>query len=567
MRLEEFAYMLRSHDNGKAAGKKATSINASMTKKTTFSADTKSPTATKALLSPAETVINQNTAGASSVRSNTYERAAYIAPQVIQVGDRAYPFNPTTKFQSPYDVNFRGCLGCGELDHHNFRVCPKQNVPGQKDIFFANLHAHKPGIRIKYENKAKGLSNEHQGTMTNATQPVVAPTTGPVTYPQGWQAHRPQQTTMYFTQPSPGSTPPFQMHQQLPPPPSFTPQPPIAPNQQWPYYGNTPPNQTAFQYDGSNPQAQSVNNMLQPRELFPNHNAYPPPTYGNQQHSQQYMTQPAQMITSHQLKQEPNTGHYGPTADNSTKKAKYFVIRTNCRSQRPLNSTAAMMPQMPISIDNGFPNLTLDLGDTRDTVELMGLFDTCGSLNTGYLPFHVWIASQHPEIVEDLRFSDSDNPFDPIKLEGAVSDPSGCDTSQHGLLTAVIRYKTPYTTIDGSRVTISLALGNDVSTNTIFGLPTLESFGFSVNLSTMTADSSTVNESFTLKRSAGTLGTPPGIEFDLETSRRQFEAGQVNSPSPDDANDASTEESPFQSVDDHSQGYMRRSIIAHNTQK
>jgi hypothetical protein len=48
-----------------------------------------------------------------------------------------------------------------------------------------------------------------------------------------------------------------------------------------------------------------------------------------------------------------------------------------------------------------------------------------------------------PRAVQSLRFFDNKNDsFEPIKLEGAVSDPTNYDASRHGLLTAVIQYKT-----------------------------------------------------------------------------------------------------------------------------
>ena len=131
----------------------------------------------------------------------------------------------------------------------------------------------------------------------------------------------------------------------------------------------------------------------------------------------------------------------------------------------------------------------------------------------------MFIAAQHPEVVHSLRFFDSEDPFEPIKLEGAVSDPSDYDASRHGLLTAVIQYKTPYTTSKGQRISLSIALGANVSTNTIFGLPTLSAFEFLVDLKTLSAFSPTVHETFQLTCSAGSLGLPAGAQFDLDDLR------------------------------------------------
>jgi hypothetical protein len=84
--------------------------------------------------------------------------------------------------------------------------------------------------------------------------------------------------------------------------------------------------------------------------------------------------------------------------NNSAKKTRFFVQRVPSYSQRP--HTRSQLPPMPINIDNGFPNLTLDLGAPRGIVELTGLFDTCGSLNTGQLLIHTYVASQYPEAVK-----------------------------------------------------------------------------------------------------------------------------------------------------------------------
>jgi hypothetical protein len=223
---------------------------------------------------------------------------------------------------------------------------------------------------------------------------------------------------------------------------------------------------------------------------------------------------------------------------------------------------------MPINIDNGFPNLSLNLGTHRNNVELSGLFDTCGSLNTGQFLFHLYIAAQHPDVVHSLRFFNSTNPFEPIKLEGAVSDPTDYDASRHGLLTAVIhQYRTPYTTTTGQHISLCIALGSDVSTNTIFGLPTLSLFEFLVNLKTLSAFSPVVNEMFQLTRSAGSLGLPSGIQFDLDDLKRQYKAarvGLIDSNSETDQNnetEAATAASQYVGVNDFSQGYLRRSVL------
>ena len=257
----------------------------------------------------------------------------------------------------------------------------------------------------------------------------------------------------------------------------------------------------------------------------------------------------------------PTTLPIPPTLNPDTnKRTRYYV--TTARSCSALSSIHA--PPMPIAIDNGFPYLTVDLGDSQSTVSLSGLFDTCGSLNTGYLPFHAWIASQHPHIVDDFCYSDGTAPFDPVKLEGAVSAHDSGVKSTHGLLTALVRYKTPYVDDTGSPISLSFALGNDVATNTIFGLPTITALGFLFDAANLTAYSRCLNTTFPLTKSAGTLGFPDNISFDPAVHRRIHEAGLVSAPShlsiPFDTADTTRIPPRLISEDDCSQGYLRRTI-------
>ena len=169
---------------------------------------------------------------------------------------------------------------------------------------------------------------------------------------------------------------------------------------------------------------------------------------------------------------------------------------------------------MPIAIDNGLPHLTFQLGSDDSSVHLQGLMDTCGALNTGYLPFHQWIMSEHPSLVAVyVEFNDT-NPFEPVKLGGAIRDPDGFDSVTHGNLTAVIRYFTPYVSTDGTRVTLSFALGHDVTVNTIFGLPMLTDLESFISLHTNVMRSALLALTFPITRSATRHGLPSDCTFD-----------------------------------------------------
>jgi len=76
-----------------------------------------------------------------------------------------------------------------------------------------------------------------------------------------------------------------------------------------------------------------------------------------------------------------------------------------------------------------------------------------------------------PTAVEDFEQFDGSNPFDLIKLCGALLDQSNYDSTKHGILSAVIHYHTPCSAIDGRKVLPFFALEVDMSINTIYRHP------------------------------------------------------------------------------------------------
>ena len=119
------------------------------------------------------------------------------------------------------------------------------------------------------------------------------------------------------------------------------------------------------------------------------------------------------------------------------KHARFFVQFVKSFSTHTLRSSPEITPIMPIAIDNGLPHITVSLSsDPTLDPTLCGLMDTCGALNTGYLR----LMSERPDLVaEFISFNDA-NSFEPIKLGGAIRDPSNFDAADHGTLTAVVRY-------------------------------------------------------------------------------------------------------------------------------
>jgi hypothetical protein len=111
--------------------------------------------------------------------------------------------------------------------------------------------------------------------------------------------------------------------------------------------------------------------------------------------------------------------------------------------------------------------------NTNQDPSICGLMDACGALNTGYLPFHLWLKSERPDVVAEFISFDDANPFGPIKLGGAIGDPADFVSSDHRNLTAVTRCCTPHIDASNSPIALSFALGPYVTVNTILGLPML----------------------------------------------------------------------------------------------
>jgi hypothetical protein len=184
--------------------------------------------------------------------------------------------------------------------------------------------------------------------------------------------------------------------------------------------------------------------------------------------------------------------------------------------------------------------------------------DTCGALNTGYLPFHQWLMCQHPEIVAEYIAFDKSNPFEPIKLGGAIRDPDNFDGSTHGNLTAVIRYLTPYTDLPGNPITFSFALGHNITVNTIFGLPMLCDLDCTISLRSNSLHSAILALTLPITRASARHGLPDGCSFDATSFSRCRAAALVGS-----ANPSTPVVSPTTAIahDGLSSGYLQRRLV------
>jgi hypothetical protein len=173
--------------------------------------------------------------------------------------------------------------------------------------------------------------------------------------------------------------------------------------------------------------------------------------------------------------------------------------------------------------------------------------------------------SVRPDIVAEFISFDDASPFEPIKLGGAIQDPAEFVSDDHGNLTAVIRYYTPYTDTTGSPITLSFALGSDVTVNTIFGLPMLCDLDAVISLRSNSMHSRSLNCDFPITRLAAKFGLPSGCSFDPAAASRNHASTLNLTPSAAASASDFAAASPHISnlataSDDMSLGFLQRTV-------
>jgi len=208
---------------------------------------------------------------------------------------------------------------------------------------------------------------------------------------------------------------------------------------------------------------------------------------------------------------------YRRTGDNSKST---FVV--NFRSH---NVSETKTRRMPIDSINELPHVNFPIGLAEGVAAVSSLFDTGAALNTGYLPYHRFIMSTRPDLIAEYEEFNGRNPFDPIKLGGAITDPSAYNLENHGLLKAVIRYHTPFKTgQDAKPLFLSFALGNDITVNSIIGLPFINALELAYHHRPNIHVSSDILErtfSITFKETTKTHGKEPLDNDDAQPPRKQ----------------------------------------------
>jgi hypothetical protein len=123
---------------------------------------------------------------------------------------------------------------------------------------------------------------------------------------------------------------------------------------------------------------------------------------------------------------------------------------------------------LPIGIHSNFPHIILQLGVTLggpDSPSIRAVINMAAALTTGNLHFFAKIANAFPHTVAAI-YAPKD--YAPITLSGIVEQSGESITTE---LSVAFKFKLPYFTKDGNATTFMVAVGPNVTVNTILGLP------------------------------------------------------------------------------------------------
>ena len=135
--------------------------------------------------------------------------------------------------------------------------------------------------------------------------------------------------------------------------------------------------------------------------------------------------------------------------------------------------TSMIVRPMPLNIDNGLPGILIKIVQNSSSIlpNVLTHIYTCALMNTENLLLHQWIIKMHPACVAvNTQFDDENNEFQPIQLQLAINNAATPTQSDAGRLTAIVKYYTPYTSVDRQSIILSFGLSADVLVRSIIGL-------------------------------------------------------------------------------------------------
>ncbi len=318
-------------------------------------------------MSLAETTLSKYMPSPSSSHQQHHNPSQQQTGQRQGTDSHMYPFwldDPNTI--SDYPVGFRGCFGCSQQDHWQFKeYCPLHQDKDAQCRFWRNLWIHKPQTKKR--------------PSSTPTNPPQAPSAIPSS------SHHPRFTPAPHATTLPSAFPINQLSSHQTP--------------QSPPHGlgcGQAATQPAWLAPPSNPPASALK-----RSHPSSSNAQPP----QRQHTVSFTpsssssSQPSTQANSPIDREDPVPHH-----------SCIFITKAQVFSLQSANQ----LHPMPLDIDNGLPSISLRLGqcNTLTPNATQAIFsahvDTCASMNTGNLDTHQWVMSMHPEIVaEYIEYSES----------------------------------------------------------------------------------------------------------------------------------------------------------------
>ncbi len=135
-------------------------------------------------------------------------------------------------------------------------------------------------------------------------------------------------------------------------------------------------------------------------------------------------------------------------------------------------------PVLLVSIQSIMPHIHLQLGtDLNDSSSpsIRYVVDTPAALCTGNYHFFAAIAKRYPQCVAKIFLPED---YSPIILSGIVQNNADAITTD---LAVAFQFHLPYLTKDGSTTSFVVAIGPQVSINTVLGLPLIIATGMIIN--------------------------------------------------------------------------------------
>jgi hypothetical protein len=134
---------------------------------------------------------------------------------------------------------------------------------------------------------------------------------------------------------------------------------------------------------------------------------------------------------------------------------------------------------MPISIQSNLPHITIQFGANLDCPNCPWIccaVNLCTALTTGNFHFFALVAKRFPHCIAKMYTPDD---YAPIVLSGIVQSNEELVMTE---LEGGFLFHLPYRTWEGNIASLMVAMGSNISVNTIIGLPFMKATGMILDL-------------------------------------------------------------------------------------